>query len=65
MDVVLLQKIRNLGDLGDTVKVRAGYGRNYLFPRGMALPATKNNLAVFQERRAELEAASQLNAHEQ
>ena len=59
MDVVLLQKIRNLGDLGDTVKVRAGYGRNYLFPRGMALPATKNNLAVFQERRAELEAASQ------
>ena len=59
MDVVLLQKIRNLGDLGDTVSVRAGYGRNYLFPRGMALPATKSNLAVFEERRAELQAASQ------
>ncbi|KEZ75982.1 50S ribosomal protein L9 [Salinisphaera hydrothermalis] len=59
MDVILLQKIRNLGDLGDTVSVRAGYGRNYLFPRGMALPATKSNLAVFEERRAELQAASQ------
>ncbi|MGN8159235.1 50S ribosomal protein L9 [Salinisphaera sp. SWV1] len=59
MDVILLQKIRNLGDLGDTVSVRAGYGRNYLFPRGMALPATGNNLAVFEERRAELQAASQ------
>ena len=59
MDVVLLQKIRNLGDLGDTVKVRAGYGRNYLFPRGMALPATKANLEVFESRRAELQAASQ------
>lgn len=59
MDVVLLQKIRNLGDLGDTVKVRAGYGRNYLFPRGMALPATKANMEVFEARRAELQAASQ------
>lgn len=59
MDVVLLQKIRNLGDLGDTVKVRAGYGRNYLFPRGMALPATKSNLEVFESRRSELQAASQ------
>lgn len=59
MDVVLLQKIRNLGDLGDTVKVRAGYGRNYLFPRGMALPATKANLEVFESRRSELQAASQ------
>ncbi|MGB7756021.1 MAG: 50S ribosomal protein L9 [Salinisphaera sp.] len=59
MDVILLQKIRNLGDLGDTVSVRAGYGRNYLFPRGMALPATQNNLAVFEERRSELQAASQ------
>lgn len=59
MDVVLLQKIRNLGDLGDTVKVRAGYGRNYLFPRGIALPATKANMEVFEARRAELQAASQ------
>ena len=58
MDVILLQKIRNLGDLGDTVSIRSGYGRNYLFPRNMALPATKANLAVFEERRAELQAAS-------
>lgn len=58
MDIILLQKIRNLGDLGDTVSVRAGYGRNYLFPRGMALPATRGNLAVFEQRRAELQAAS-------
>lgn len=59
MDIILLQKIRNLGDLGDTVKVRSGYGRNYLFPRGMALPATAENLKVFEERRSELQAASQ------
>jgi large subunit ribosomal protein L9 len=59
VDVILLQKIRNLGDLGDTVSIRAGYGRNYLFPRHMALPATKANLAVFEARRSELLAASQ------
>lgn len=58
MEVILLQKVRNLGDLGDTVSVRAGYGRNYLMPRGIALPATKQNLAVFEERRADLQAAS-------
>lgn len=59
MEVILLQKIRNLGDLGDTVSVRAGFGRNYLFPRGMALPATRANQAVFEERRAELQRASE------
>lgn len=59
MEVILLQKVRNLGDLGDTVKVRAGYGRNFLMPRGIALPATKANLQVFESRRAELQAASQ------
>ena len=59
MEVILLQKVRNLGDLGDTVSVRPGYGRNYLMPRGIALPATKANLAVFEERRSELQAASQ------
>ncbi|MBS63885.1 MAG: 50S ribosomal protein L9 [Salinisphaera sp.] len=59
MEVILLQKVRNLGDLGDTVKVRPGYGRNFLMPRGIALPATKANLAVFEERRSELQAASQ------
>ena len=55
MEVILLQKVRNLGDLGDRVKVRAGFGRNYLLPEGMALPATAENIKVFEARRAELE----------
>lgn len=59
MEVILLQKVRNLGDLGDTVKVRPGYGRNFLMPRGIALPATATNLKVFEERRAELMAQSE------
>jgi len=59
MEVILLQKVRNLGDLGDTVSVRPGFGRNYLMPRGIALPATKANLKVFEERRAELMAQSE------
>jgi len=59
VEVILLQKVRNLGDLGETVNVRPGYGRNYLMPRGIALPATKSNLSVFEERRSELQAASQ------
>src|SRR5699024_2610450 len=58
MDVILLQKVRNLGNLGDTVSVRPGYGRNYLLPRGIALAATKANLQVFEERRADLMAQS-------
>src|SRR5699024_4688354 len=58
MDVILLQKVRNLGNLGDTVSVRPGYGRNYLLPRGIALAATKANLQVFEERRSELMAQS-------
>jgi|SRR5699024_2738316 len=59
MEVILLQKVRNLGDLGDTVKVRAGYGRNFLMPRGIALPATPANLKVFEARRSELMAQSE------
>lgn len=55
MEVILLQNVTNLGGLGDKVRVRAGYGRNYLVPQGMALPATKANLEVFEARRAELE----------
>lgn len=55
MEVILLQKVRNLGDLGDRVKVRPGYGRNLLIPNGMALPATVENLKVFEARRSELE----------
>lgn len=54
MDLILLEKIKNLGDLGDTVKVKPGYGRNYLLPKGMALPATDGNRKAFEERKAEL-----------
>ena len=59
MDLILLQKVQNVGDLGDLVKVKAGYGRNYLVPQGKAVPATKENLAQFEARRAELEAAAE------
>jgi large subunit ribosomal protein L9 len=54
MDVILLEKVKNLGDLGDTVKVKPGYGRNYLLPQGKALPATPANVKVFEARKAEL-----------
>ncbi|HKT31274.1 MAG TPA: 50S ribosomal protein L9 [Gammaproteobacteria bacterium] len=55
MEVILLQKVENLGNLGDKVKVRAGYGRNYLIPHGKAKPATAANIAAFEKQRAELE----------
>ncbi|PAV27278.1 LSU ribosomal protein L9P [Tamilnaduibacter salinus] len=55
MNVILLEKVANLGSLGDQVKVKAGYGRNYLLPFGKAVPATKENIKQFEERRAELE----------
>ena len=58
MDVILLDKIDNLGGLGDTVKVKPGYGRNFLIPSGKAVPATKANLKIFEARRAELEKQS-------
>lgn len=55
MEVILLEKVRNLGNLGDKVNVRAGYGRNFLIPTGRAVMATANNVAAFEARRAELE----------
>lgn len=58
MNVILLEKIHNLGDLGDQVKVKPGYGRNYLVPYGKAVPATKSNIEEFEQRRAELEKAA-------
>lgn len=58
MDVILLEKMRNLGNLGDQVKVKAGYGRNYLIPKGKAVMATADNVAAFEARRAELEKAA-------
>ncbi len=55
MEVILLEKMANLGDLGEKVAVKAGYGRNFLIPKGKAIPATAANVASFEERRAELE----------
>ncbi len=58
MDVILLDKVGKLGNVGDKVTVNAGFGRNFLIPQGKALPATASNVAEFEERRAELEAAA-------
>lgn len=55
MDVILLEKIRNLGALGDKVKVKSGFARNYLIPQGKAVFANKANIEKFEQRRAELE----------
>ncbi len=57
MNVILLEKIGKLGGIGDTANVRAGYARNFLFPQGKAIQATKQNKAEFELRRAELMAA--------
>ena len=56
MDLILLQKVTNLGGLGDKVKVKPGYGRNFLVPQGKAVPATAANVAEFEAKRAEYEA---------
>ncbi|HVI26694.1 MAG TPA: 50S ribosomal protein L9 [Xanthomonadaceae bacterium] len=66
MELILLQKVTNLGNLGDKVKVKPGYGRNFLVPQGKAVPATAANLAEFEARRAEYEAkaAAQLGEAE-
>lgn len=64
MQIILLEKVKNLGDLGDTVKVKSGYGRNFLMPQGKALPATEPNRKVFEARKAELvkKSSDSLNA---
>ena len=59
MQLILLQKVTNLGNLGDKVDVKPGYGRNYLVPQGKAVPATAANLAEFEAKRAEYEAKAQ------
>ena len=56
MQVILLEKFGKLGDIGDKVKVKAGYGRNYLIPQGKAVFATEKNIEIFESRRTELEA---------
>ena len=58
MEVILLEKIANLGNLGDKVSIKAGFGRNYLVPQGKAVPATAKKIAEFEARRADLEKAA-------
>ena len=58
MEIILLEKNSRLGNLGDKVKVKPGFGRNYLIPMGKALPATSANIDFFETQRAELEAAA-------
>jgi large subunit ribosomal protein L9 len=58
MELILLEKVQKLGNLGDKVKVKPGYGRNYLVPSGKAVPATEKNIAEFEARREELEKAA-------
>ena len=60
MDVILLEKIHKLGDLGDQVKVKSGFGRNYLIPSGKAVSATEENITKFEAKRAELEKQHQV-----
>ena len=64
MDVILLERVEKLGQMGQVVKVRPGFARNYLLPQKKALRATKENLAVFEKQRAHLEAAN-LKAREE
>ena len=58
MQIILLEKVQNLGDLGDKVNVKPGFGRNFLIPTGKAVPATASNVEAFEARRAELEKAA-------
>jgi large subunit ribosomal protein L9 len=58
MQLILLEKVLNLGDLGDQVNVKPGYGRNFLVPQGKAVPATPENITRFESQRAELEKAA-------
>ncbi|MGH8285779.1 MAG: 50S ribosomal protein L9 [Steroidobacteraceae bacterium] len=67
MQVILLQKVANLGNIGDRVKVKSGFGRNFLLPQGKATVATPDNIAKFEARRTELEklAREQLSSAEE
>ncbi|KTD00253.1 50S ribosomal protein L9 [Fluoribacter gormanii] len=59
MEVILLEKVRNLGNLGDKVNVKSGYGRNFLIPQNKAVFATPKNIELFEQRRVELEKKAQ------
>tara|TARA_B100000963_G_scaffold145251_1_gene126532 strand:+ start:3208 stop:3669 length:462 start_codon:yes stop_codon:yes gene_type:complete len=58
MDIILLEKVLKLGNIGDTVKVKAGYARNYLIPKKIAIRATKENIKIFETKKADLEKAN-------
>ncbi|WP_374011737.1 50S ribosomal protein L9 [Pseudoxanthomonas koreensis] len=64
MELILLQKVTNLGNLGDKVTVKPGYGRNFLVPQGKAAPATAANLAEFEAKRADYEAKAKAQLDE-
>lgn len=64
MELILIEKVRNLGNLGDKVHVKPGYGRNYLLPQGKAVRATPAQLAAFEQRRAEYEAKAKMQLGE-
>ncbi len=64
MEIILLEDISKLGKLGDKVKVKPGFGRNYLIPQKKGLPPTKDNIKYFEERRAQLEAEAKLRLQE-
>ena len=59
MDIILLEKVGKLGNIGDKVSVKSGFGRNFLIPNGKAVFATAENLVEFEQRRSELESAAQ------
>lgn len=63
-NVILLEKMHSLGEIGETVSVKPGFARNYLIPQGKALPATKGNIAKFESMKAELEKANKAKAAE-
>lgn len=64
MQLILKQTVENLGEEGDVVKVRAGYGRNYLMPQGMAIPASKGNIAQLEIEKVAIEARKKLQREE-
>ncbi len=64
VEVILLERVDNLGDLGETVSVKPGYARNYLFPQSKALRATKSNLAYFEAQKKEIEKKNETNRKE-